>query len=145
MEISEERQALSHENAKRFILAGNATATFVSPTGNRFTYRIRAKEVEPEKVLHFVSVLTGSNNEEDYQFIGTIFGGNTFKHGRKARIGCDAPSVRAFMWAFPRIVADADLQGMEVFHEGTCGACGRKLTVPESIESGFGPVCAEKW
>jgi hypothetical protein len=29
-----------------------------------------------------------------------------------------------------------------VWHEGRCGRCGRKLTVPESIESGFGPECA---
>jgi len=28
-----------------------------------------------------------------------------------------------------------------VFHEGACGRCGRTLTVPESIASGFGPEC----
>ena len=31
--------------------------------------------------------------------------------------------------------------GME---SGRCGICGRELTVPESIEMGIGPVCAEK-
>lgn len=31
---------------------------------------------------------------------------------------------------------------IEVWHEGRCGACGRRLTVPESIANGLGPVCA---
>jgi hypothetical protein len=34
--------------------------------------------------------------------------------------------------------AEVDL---EVWHEGRCGACGRRLTVPESIERGLGPEC----
>jgi hypothetical protein len=28
---------------------------------------------------------------------------------------------------------------------GTCGCCGRKLTNPDSIEAGIGPVCASKF
>jgi hypothetical protein len=33
---------------------------------------------------------------------------------------------------------------LEVWHQGSCGKCGRPLTVPESIASGIGPVCASK-
>jgi hypothetical protein len=33
---------------------------------------------------------------------------------------------------------------MELWHEGRCGKCGRALTVPESIESGLGPVCESR-
>ena len=33
---------------------------------------------------------------------------------------------------------------LEIFHEGRCCACGRKLTTPESILSGIGPECAKK-
>jgi hypothetical protein len=36
------------------------------------------------------------------------------------------------------------LNGCEVYHEGRCGRCNRKLTVPESIETGLGPECASK-
>lgn len=35
------------------------------------------------------------------------------------------------------------LDRVEVWHEGSCGRCGRKLTVPSSIETGLGPECAE--
>jgi len=31
--------------------------------------------------------------------------------------------------------------GLNFFHEGKCGKCGRKLTTPESIKNGFGPTC----
>ena len=62
--------------AREFILAGNATITLVSVmTQVRFTYRIRMKREEYQgrfrenPNLHFVSVLTGSNNENDYTFL----------------------------------------------------------------------------
>lgn len=32
---------------------------------------------------------------------------------------------------------------IEVWHEGRCGRCARRLTVPESILIGIGPECAE--
>ena len=28
---------------------------------------------------------------------------------------------------------------------GNCAACGRELTVKESIDRGIGPICFEKW
>lgn len=38
----------------------------------------------------------------------------------------------------------ASLSRLQVWHEGRCGRCGRKLTVPSSIETGLGPECAGK-
>ena len=96
--------------ALAFLLAGNARLTLRSlKTGTRFTYRVRAKEERApgapaaEGGPFFVALLSGSDNEHDYQFLGTIFpkAGSTpvFAHGRKSRIGSDAPSARAFAWA----------------------------------------------
>lgn len=130
-------------DARRFILAGNATFTLTSAkTGTRFTYKIKAKEVEGGKTLHFVSVLTGQDNEADYTFLGTIFEGREFRHSKKSHIGVDAPSAKAFAWSFGRIMADSLGADATVHHEGRCGRCGRKLTVPDSIELGLGPECA---
>ena len=53
-------------------------------------------------------------------------------------------SVQAFIWFLNRIEADKPTDGFEFWHEGKCGRCGRKLTVPESIEAGIGPECAGK-
>lgn len=133
------------EVARAFILAGNATVTLVSgATGARFTYRIREKEMRDGKTLHFVSLLSGPNNCEDYVFLGTIFSDAAYRHGRKSRIADSAPSARAFAWCW-RFLAAGDLPpNVEVWHEGRCGRCARVLTVPESIASGIGPICATR-
>jgi hypothetical protein len=130
---------LDAAEAFRFILGGNATVTFESKsTGARFTYRVRVSE---DGSIHFVSVLTGENNETDYAYLGTIRGA-VFNHGKKSKIGADAPSAKAFAWAFPALAGGKMPTGLNVWHEGRCGRCNRKLTVPESIASGFGPECA---
>lgn len=73
---------------------------------------------------------------------------HTYYHGRKSRIGMDAQSAQAFRWVFARLAAGQDLVAGEhsvtIRHEDRCARCGRTLTVPASIDSGFGPQCAEK-
>jgi hypothetical protein len=51
------------------------------------------------------------------------------------------PTVRALRYTF-RHLPRALPAGVEVWHEGHCMRCGRALTVPESISTGLGPVCA---
>ena len=131
--------------AKRFLLAGNARVTLVSAaTGRRFTYSIKSKKMDDGKIFHFVGLLTGPSNESDYSFLGTIFDSSKFAHGRKSKIHPTAPSAKAFGWAWSHLATGALPPSCEVHHEGRCGRCGRALTVPESIESGLGPVCATK-
>jgi hypothetical protein len=46
--------------------------------------------------------------------------------------------------ALGMLTANHDLpEQTKVYHEAKCARCGR-LTVPESIESGFGPHCLGK-
>ena len=124
-----------------FVLAGNAVFTIRNPqTGGRFTYRVRAGK--GEGAPYFVQVLTGPDNTGDFTYLGCVFADGRFVVTKKSRISPDAPSARAFAWFFARAQAGRDLCGVEVWHEGRCGACGRALTVPESIETGLGPVCA---
>lgn len=126
-----------------FVLAGRAVFTVLNPnTGNRFTYRVNAGK--GEGAPHFVSVLTGPDNTADYTYLGCIFADGRFVVTRKSTISPSAPSAVAFSWVWKRLQAGRDLGPAEVHHEGHCGRCGRALTVPESIESGIGPTCAEK-
>lgn len=145
---------------RRFALAGNATFTVVSKkTETRFTYRVQAPKLDREgnpvgkeqADVRFVSVLTGSCNESSYTYVGNIFlkdrNGQpclTFLPGKKSPINRDAPSVKAFDWTFRVVLAGPGSDLAEIHHSGTCGRCGRKLTVPESIETGLGPECAGK-
>lgn len=140
---------LDARSARDFALAGNARFTIVSTkTGARFTYRVRVnggapKEGDPPpKGPWFVSVLTGADNDGDFTYLGTMFLDGAYRHGRKSRIGQDAPSAQAFAWFWRQVQAGTLPATVEAWHEGRCGRCGRALTVPESIASGLGPVCA---
>lgn len=140
---------LGQEHTLPFIIGGDATFTIRNAAnGNRYTYRVGIpKDSKPENAeIFFVSLLTGSNNETDYQYIGVIrWNGQRFNftHGVKSKIGPGAPGVVAFEFTFNRLVAmNRTHKDLEVWHEGRCCRCGRTLTVPESIESGIGPDCA---
>lgn len=126
--------------ARDFVLAGNARFTISNPdTGARFTYRVRKGDGDAP---YFVSVLTGPDNDNAFTYLGCIFDGETFRVTARSKIGKGAPSAVAFDWTWPRL-GNADALGpVEIWHEGRCGRCGRALTVPESIASGIGPVCA---
>lgn len=129
-------------DCRAFALAGNATLTLKSKrTGTRFTYRIR--QPGPDKP-HFVGLLAGPDNEASYSFLGSIFSSGEYRHGARSKIVYDAPSARAFHWFWRAIAHDTLPDTLEVWHEGRCGRCGRKLTVPESIAKGLGPECASK-
>lgn len=129
-------------DARRFLEAGNATVTVRSrATGNRFTYRVRKSQ---DGAISFVSLLKGPDNESSYAYFGYVRRGVFFHGGQKARVGRDAPSAKGFEWLWKSLQQDHMPSTVEVWHEGRCGRCNRKLTVPSSIASGIGPDCAEQ-
>lgn len=142
--MSNAAQFATPDAALAALTAGNATITLVSKkTGTRFTYKVAAPKENGETV-RFVSVLTGSNNEDDFTYAGMLRKGQGFRQTAGSKIGGDAASVKAFTWAFNQLRNGVLPETLEVWHEGRCCRCGRKLTVPSSIESGIGPDCAEK-
>jgi len=135
------RAPLEPQYRRAFILGGDAIFTLVNPrSGSRFTYRVRGKDADGGGSIYFVQVLTGPNNREDYQFLGTIFPDGRYRHGHKSPLRPDAPSAKAFQWLWEHM----ENHVVEVWHEGKCSRCGRALTDPESIQRGLGPICAER-
>ena len=141
--MSHASQFQSASVAVQFILAGRARFTLVSQkSGARYTYRVTQRD---ETTPHFVQVLTGSDNESSYSVLGTLFEKTTYRHNsRKSPVSPEAPSAKAFAWAWSYLARGEMPPSCEVWHEGRCGKCGRSLTVPESIESGLGPVCESR-
>lgn len=137
------------QDALTYILSGKGTITVRSvKTGTRFTYRLRLKEGDnPGTRGHvvFVSLLTGQDNNTSYSYLGQFFTNQqVYFHGRKSKIGHDAPAAKAFDWVFKQLTRKQLPTQLEVWHEGICGRCGRKLTVPESVKQGFGPECVQR-
>ena len=147
-EFSSRGQLPTTRRIKEFALAGRAFFTIVSKrTGRRFTYCVENPKDRVDRVVYFVKVLTGQNNESDYQYLGTIFDNLHFSRTGASRIDSMAESHVAFQWFWNYVVRperDDTMDQVEVWHEGRCCRCGRKLTVPESVESGVGPECARR-
>lgn len=119
------------------LLAGHSIFTVTNlTTCKHFTYRI----IKPNPHSpHFVSLLTGPNNEEDYTFIGTIFDGQIFRHSAKGGIGKESVGVRGFEWLWRNL--DKLPENVRVDGSEFCFRCGKRLTTPEAIESGYGATC----
>ena len=144
-------QLSDHDSIRAFIEAGNATITLVSKkTGTRFTLKFtRPKQIEGDNRPRpiWVSLLNGSDNTSDYLFMGTIWvslTGYEYRRSAKVTVGMDAPSMLALRYFVSALNIPAQMDRLEVWHEGRCCRCGRKLTVPSSIASGIGPECATK-
>jgi hypothetical protein len=118
-----------------FMLGGKSVFTLLnSQTENRFTYKVKKHKQDD---IFFVSVLTGP---DIYQFIGSIKS-NSFKHSQKSSISQTSQSVKVFEFVFSKIQTGNLPEIIEIWHHGRCGKCGKMLTVPKSIQTGFGPEC----
>ncbi len=142
---------------KEFFTGGRATFTlevpelFANTTGCRphYTYRIYKKKDKKDenKEVFFVSLKTGPE-DRNYAYLG-IFNTETGQIAlTKKSIGSDdCWSVRFFRRIMANIFCEEPDNiteaGFDVHHEGKCGKCGRKLTVPVSIKTGLGPICSK--
>lgn len=137
---------ISSEFVRKYITGGNAIVTLKSTeTGKHFTFKVKCarKYINDPKKFLFVSVLTGSDNNSSYTYIGMIKN-NRFQLTQKSAFGMDAPSVMVFDWFSRHVYLNSLPETCEVYHVGKCGRCGRRLTVPESLEWGLGPECINK-
>lgn len=132
-----------------FLTSGRAVGTLKSnASGSHFTYKV-SKNRKDENMF-FVSLLTGPDNEYDYNYLGLLLvhpeqNTMSFRVTHKSCAGNDAASVKGFRWMLAKLNRAQDLEPQGTFqHEGSCGRCGRTLTDPQSIETGLGPVCREK-
>lgn len=144
------------QNAVNFIKAGNAYFTARSVTGTRYTFRVSLPKKDPKETCKwchhapctcepawFVSYLSGPENSSDYTYLGMIRGGK-FSTTKASNRLINSQVYKAFRWVWEHLANGQMPPKTELWHEGRCGRCGHLLTVPESIESGIGPVCESK-
>ena len=140
--------SLAPSAAKSFVVGGNATFTIVSKvSGARKTFKVEAAPEKPGmRQGFFVKLLTGPNNEADYRYLGIAFESNNGMGFALNKQGWNKPAADAFRWMVDTLNRNPTkfAEQAEFWHEGCCCVCGRKLTTPESIANGIGPVCAAK-
>jgi hypothetical protein len=139
---------------KEFILAGRAVFTLeISKEFSEkwslplhYTYKITKKEAtESFPEVYFIGLLTGPDNVSDYTYMGTVQKNGNVSLTRKSRYKPDSWPYRLIVRALACVFSDKQQDlldaGFDMHHEGRCGKCGRVLTVPASVLSGFGPEC----
>lgn len=138
----------THQIGREFILAGRAIFTVSNPTGERYTFKVSKKEAQPGSrytdPTYFVALLTGSDNESDYTYMGILkpAAGNVILT-KASRYTAQSKPYAVVNWAIGLVWRGKSFPaGYRLQHEGKCGRCGRTLTVPESIDLGIGPDCA---
>lgn len=140
---------MTTEQTKNFILAGRAVFTISNgkpaPDARDYTFKVTRK-TDPGRAgnLYFVGLLTGSDNDSDYTYLGMLdhVTGWTRPTAKSTLLSTSTPFV-ALNWALGLIWAGKPLSGnARLQHVGRCGKCNRALTVPESIDSGLGPECS---
>ena len=137
---------LNPEYVADFVRGGRSLFTIQSEnTGVRFTYKVTRAHGTQEQRPYFVSLMTGPDNELSYSYVGVIFPGQGFRWTSKSKVTRDNKGVVAFDWFYNKVLrSDRPVpENLKVLHHGRCGRCNRVLTVPESIESGLGPICAK--
>jgi len=151
-----------------FMLAGNAVLTLKNTkTGLRETYKVQKpkpkKGEAPREGVYFVRAFTGSDNTKDYTYLGRILtqgrDGNPiaplFVNDRAVQFPLDGPVSKGITYVTQHVAASKELHAdLEVWHEGACGKCGRRLivegysdkdgTIVAGIKKGIGPECAIK-
>lgn len=112
-------------------------------TGQHRTFRIRRQPDNAQFApgQRVVSLLTGPDNESDYQGFGFVTAAGHICLWKKQR---DSKTYLAFrnMLEDPRRYEDS--HGLEYATEKRCCRCFRKLTDPASITAGMGPECRQK-
>jgi hypothetical protein len=135
----------------KYITAGRATFTLRSvQTQKRYTYKVSAmtdgygKNKKKVPGRFFVALLTGPDNEGSFTNIGRLVNGKYMMVPRCHMPAFKTPSA-AFGYTWNYLNSNPSLTDLiEFWHSGRCGHCGKKLTVPESIALGIGPICASK-
>lgn len=132
-----------------FFIAGRAIFTVANETTKKhYTYKIVKKTFEETKeVKFFLNVLTGPDNTSNYTYVGEFVPAaqdrqTNVRLTRKSPYRADNQIVRVAAWAlFLAKTQTEPPPGYLIQHAGRCGKCGKPLTEPESLKSGFGPTC----
>jgi len=135
---------------KDFFRGGNAVFTIHNDKGDHFTFKIRQCQYDREgnKVDNgpfFVSLMTGSDNERSYSYMGIFNTKTYYVHPTKGTKVRDQKAWKVLEWGIGMILQGKVVpEGYGIKHEGKCCRCGRRLTTPKSIELGIGPECERR-
>ena len=134
---------MSASDIQHYIQGGHGVCTIENPYSlNKYTYAFR-KPVHEEDFAEgvaFVYVKSGRN----FMYVGMMEPDMKFRKTRKSKYDTDSPEFKGAKYICDCARIKNFHIRMNIYHEGICGCCGRKLTDPSSIRLGIGPGCRRK-
>lgn len=120
----------------------NGTFTVVREDGVRNTLKLEDTFRENNLGEQVISYLGGPDNEHDYVSFAFVRGDQVSMFRKFG----DNENLKNFAKMLLADKEEARKMGLAYARESSnCFVCGRKLTTPESIEAGIGPVCEGRW
>jgi len=122
----------------------NGTVTLKNPaTGNHRTFQIRTQPDDSKFApgQRIVALMDGPDNVNSYRPFGFISESGWINLWRKHR---ESKTFQTYAHMLRDPNHWEENHSIEYLHEGRCRICNRKLTTPDSVESGIGPVCAAR-
>jgi hypothetical protein len=141
----------------RFALAGRSVFTVVAgddctiaTPGERFTIKFARPKPKGGSTApspcRFAYVETGGSGRARWSYLGWFLETSPDLRPGKSRVPRSDPAA-AIAEACAIAAVEGSLPGtnvVSIYHNGACGACGRKLTDPVSIATGLGPECTKR-
>lgn len=121
----------------------NGYYTLVNASGHR-TFRVSSNP-DFANGAQVIAMLTGADNESDYTNIGFVKDTGVAIWGKMKDWASKHPNTVTHMNRLVTGQIPMEKAGKAyALVSGKCWVCNRKLTTPESIQAGIGPVCAGK-
>lgn len=138
--------------AKRVAVVFNGTYTIHNTATDEhrtFSVRTQADDARFAPGKRIVALLTGPDNEEDYDGFAFVDDRGVYVWRKKQGVAGKPTSYDVFaamIWSLATRgeVSEWFSRGYRLLMEGRCIRCNRKLTHPDSIKTGIGPECAAR-
>ena len=135
-------QLVGQQTIRNYIYGGRGVVTLKAPSGKQHSYvfaKPKNTDVFPDDVLFVYALHAGVKQF----YIGMIEKGK-FRLTHNSRFLPDTEIVRGARYIM-RMASEPDLNSkMELWHEGVCAFCGRKLSSEKSLSTGIGPRCRRR-
>lgn len=133
---------IDHTEFPKAMLAGRARLTITNPASGQWV-KLRMRQRKDKRTgqpgpCYFLSLALLGDGDLSYRYVGAYFADSgRFAPGRDST--AREREIAAFL---TRAISQPGLlQRAEIEHAGQCLRCGRTLTQPDSIRSGYGPEC----
>lgn len=148
----EKNRLTDWDDFRRYIIGGKSEIILASPSGISKRYFFKKNDHPPkdDKSLadkYFVSVRLNKK----FEYIGYLIHelwDNNFKvfHTSGSHVAIDSQEWGGLKCLVQLLNNQNSFSHtpMKLYHSGVCSVCGRRLTTPESLQHGMGPVCRSK-